>query len=144
MRQVPARSASRVGLLFEVGTKKLLFPGDAQIENWSFALEDAPDAEKTRKLLAKVDFYKVGHHGSRNATPKTLLWVNFAKRGKEKGRLQTALSTLKGKHGTPAKKTEVPRKTLVDALELETVLVTTEGFKPAANEDPCRLITIKI
>src|SRR5690606_31335252 len=26
-------------LLFEVGNKKLLFPGDAQIENWSWALQ---------------------------------------------------------------------------------------------------------
>src|SRR5579862_8336136 len=39
-------------LLFEVFGKKLLFPGDAQIENWSYALEDAPDAKQTRKLLA--------------------------------------------------------------------------------------------
>jgi beta-lactamase superfamily II metal-dependent hydrolase len=131
-------------LLFEVGKKKLLFPGDAQIENWSWALEDAPDHAKTRKLLAGVDFYKVGHHGSRNATPKTLLWENFAKRGKGAKRMKTALSTLKGKHGTPAKKTEVPRKTLLEALEKETTLVTTEGYKPAAGKDPCLLTTITV
>jgi len=29
-------------LLFEVGSKKLLFPGDAQIQNWRLALEDGP------------------------------------------------------------------------------------------------------
>jgi hypothetical protein len=42
----------------------------------------------------------VGHHGSLNATPKTLLWAGFRKRNK-KGpeRLQTLLSTLPGKHG---------------------------------------------
>ena len=40
-------------LLFEVFGKKLLFPGDAQIENWSYALQDAPDAAKTRALLAE-------------------------------------------------------------------------------------------
>ena len=131
-------------LLFEVGKKKLLFPGDAQIENWSWALEDAPDASKTRKLLADVDFYKVGHHGSRNATPKTLLWENFAKRGKTKNRLKTALSTLHGKHGTPAKKTEVPRKTLLEALESESELVNTEGHKTPAGGDPCQVIRIKI
>ena len=28
-------------LLFETGDRKLLFPGDAQIENWSFALQNA-------------------------------------------------------------------------------------------------------
>jgi len=129
-------------LLFEAGGKKLLFPGDAQIENWSWALQDAPDHEKTRQLLAGVDFYKVGHHGSRNATPKTLLWENFAKRGRAWGRLQTALSTLKGKHGTPAKKTEVPRKTLLEALQNETDLVNTEGH-PLASQEPCQTITIK-
>ena len=31
-------------LLFEVGAKKLLFAGDAQIENWLYALQTAPDA----------------------------------------------------------------------------------------------------
>jgi hypothetical protein len=30
---------------------------------------------------AKTDLYKVGHHGSRNATPRELLWEAFDKRG---------------------------------------------------------------
>src|SRR6185295_9967935 len=55
-------------LLFEVGGKKLLFPGDAQIENWSYALSKPA----VRKALAGVNLYKVGHHGSLNATPKSL------------------------------------------------------------------------
>jgi beta-lactamase superfamily II metal-dependent hydrolase len=131
-------------LLFEVGGKKLLFPGDAQIENWSWALEGAPDKMRTRKLLAGVDFYKVGHHGSRNATPKTLLWEAFAKRGTGKRRMKAALSTLKGKHGDPRKRTEVPRRTLLEALEKETELCNTEGFKFKDNEDPCRVITIRV
>ena len=70
-------------LLFEVGARPL-FPGDAQVENWSYALEDAPDHEATRALLADVDLYKVGHHGSLNATPKKLLWEGFRKRGSGK------------------------------------------------------------
>jgi hypothetical protein len=127
-------------LLFEVGGKKLLFPGDAQIENWSWALEDAPDAAGTRALLAGVDFYKVGHHGSRNATPKKLLWENFAKRGAGPRRMQAALSTMKGKHGDTRRKTEVPRRTLLDALEAETDLVNTERLE----DEPCELITIEI
>ncbi|MGH8764421.1 MAG: MBL fold metallo-hydrolase [Burkholderiales bacterium] len=132
-------------LLFEIGARKLLFPGDAQIENWSWALVDAPDAAQTRKRLASVDFYKVGHHGSRNATPKKLLWENFMNRGGPKGRrLKTALSTLPGKHGSSSSKTEVPRSTLLHALEEETDLVTTQGFKCADNADPCQLITIQI
>ena len=120
-------------LLFEVGGKRLLFPGDAQIENWSYALQDAPDAAATRKLLAGVDFYKVGHHGSRNATPKRLLWEGFTKRGAgPAARLRTMLSTMPGKHGTPAKRTEVPRTTLLAALRSETVLLETTTLPKGA------------
>src|ERR1043165_3672810 len=87
-------------LLFEAGTKKFLFPGDAQIENWSYALDQAKKHPKLRKLLEQVDFYKVGHHGSLNATPKSL-WNLFKHRDrkKKKGRLQTVMSTMAEKHG---------------------------------------------
>jgi hypothetical protein len=115
-------------LLFEVGRKKLLFPGDAQIENWSYALEDAPDHKKTHALLANVDFYKVGHHGSLNATPKKLLWEGFKKRGAGK-HLKTMLSTLPGKHGKARNDTEVPRRPLLKALEAESDLSNTHDLK---------------
>lgn len=49
-----------------------LFGGDAQIENWSYLLDQAEKDPSQRKKLEKVDLYKVGHHGSRNATPKSL------------------------------------------------------------------------
>src|SRR5262249_7701733 len=111
-------------LLFEVGGKKLLFPGDAQIENWSYALS------KDLELLAEVDLYKVGHHGSRNATPKTL-FENFKKRGAEgkRGRMKSLISTKSGKHGNDKAHTEVPRKTLVKALQDETEYVTTQSLR---------------
>lgn len=73
---------------------------------------------------------------SRNATPKTL-WESFVKRGTAK-ELKTALSTLKGKHGTAARKTEVPRKTLLDALKNEPDLADTEDLGLAANKEPCQ------
>lgn len=113
-------------LLFEVGGKKLLFPGDAQIENWSYALSKPA----VKKLLAGVDLYKVGHHGSRNATPRTL-WNGFKKRSDKqtKNRLETFCSTLKDKHGKATSKTEVPRKTLVAALKSESNYHTTEDLK---------------
>jgi hypothetical protein len=113
-------------LLFEVGGKKLLFPGDAQIENWSYALS------KELTLLAGVDLYKVGHHGSRNATPKSL-FENFKKRGdeKKKGRLISLISTKTGKHGNAQAHTEVPRATLVHALQEETEYRTTQKVKAA-------------
>jgi hypothetical protein len=101
-------------LLLEVGGKKLLFPGDAQIENWEYALSK----EENLKILEDVHLYKVGHHGSRNATPRTL-WKNFAQKQEkgEKGeRLQTVVSTMRGKHGHSKSHTEVPRGTLVKEL----------------------------
>jgi beta-lactamase superfamily II metal-dependent hydrolase len=55
-------------LLLEVGKQKILLPGDARVENWSYALSKP----EWRKRLADVNLYEVGHHGSRNATPKRL------------------------------------------------------------------------
>ncbi len=131
-------------LLFEVGNKKLLFPGDAQIENWSYALQDAPNASSTKKRLADVDLYKVGHHGSRNATPKGLLWEGFRKLGKPANRLQTLLSTLPGKHGSRANDTEVPRDTLLRALDEETRLVNTHTLGFSANSELCHKVVIGV
>ena len=58
----------------------LLFPGDAQAGNWlswqdlKWELEDPKSSKKTLvsgpDLLARTVFYKVGHHGSHNATLK--------------------------------------------------------------------------
>ena len=111
-------------LLFEVGGKKLLFPGDAQIENWEYAL----GKPEVAKLLKEVTLYKVGHHGSRNATPKTL-WNMFSHRNEEikaRDRLRTMISTMKGKHGHRESHTEVPRSTLVKELSNLSDYVTTE------------------
>ena len=55
--------------LFEYRGRSLFFPGDAQYGNWK-AWIDRPDAEA---VLAHLDFYKVSHHGSTNATPKSAL-----------------------------------------------------------------------
>ena len=114
-------------LLMRVGNRSLLFPGDAQIENWSYAL----DQEKYREMLAEVDLYKVGHHGSLNATPKSL-WAKFSKRAKEgePKRMMSVMSTMPGKHGQADKKTEVPRQTLKEELRNETNLVSTDDWEP--------------
>jgi len=120
-----AMNNTSVILLFECGSKSFLFSGDAQWENWAFALSD----EKYRKLLRKVDLYKVGHHGSLNATPKSL-WKLFRQRGNahKKNRLQTVLSTKHGVHGSESRDSEVPRQTLVDELKKRSRLTTTEEF----------------
>jgi beta-lactamase superfamily II metal-dependent hydrolase len=52
-------------LAFEVGDAVLLFPGDAQWGTWKLNLEDS----RRKELLERTTFYKVGHHGSHNATP---------------------------------------------------------------------------
>jgi beta-lactamase superfamily II metal-dependent hydrolase len=52
-------------LIVQVGDTLLLFPGDAQWGTWEAALEH----KKFRELLKRVRFYKIGHHGSHNATP---------------------------------------------------------------------------
>ena len=36
-------------LLFDIGGTKLLFPGDAQIENWRYALFEAPNSQEIRR-----------------------------------------------------------------------------------------------
>ena len=134
-------------LLFKVGGQKFLFPGDAQIENWSYALFDAPNSAqnsaRTRRLLSEVNLYKVGHHGSLNATPRTL-WNYFANRSTEDktGRLQTLVSTMTGNpHGHEDRNTEVPRRTLVKALKNESVYYTTEA-PDTGTHPPKRVIRI--
>lgn len=116
-------------LLFEIGDSLLLFPGDAQIENWEYVLKEADDGFAER--LKDVILYKVGHHGSLNATPKTL-WNNF--RFRRKG-LRTIVSTKPGKHGGKRKVgTEVPRKTLVEALMKGSRFFNTNDLKGTTKE----------
>jgi beta-lactamase superfamily II metal-dependent hydrolase len=121
-----AMNNTSVILLFQVGSRRLLFPGDAQIENWEFSLSD----KKIQKVLADVELYKVGHHGSLNATPKGL-WGLFKNRSKKPTpkRLKSLMSTMPGKHGHADQHTEVPRQTLVAALKNESDLFTTEQLE---------------
>jgi hypothetical protein len=121
-------------LLFEAGDRKLLFPGDAQIENWAYALQQAEKKPALKKKLEAVNLYKVGHHGSLNATPKSL-WELFEHKGSvhEEDRLQTVVSTMAGKHGSTARGTEVPRRKLVDELQKESDFFTTQSLKGKKN-----------
>lgn len=65
-------------VLFTFKGKNLLFVGDAQWGNWEnflFGGTVAASGQATltptaKEILANVDFYKVGHHGSTNATPR--------------------------------------------------------------------------
>ena len=120
-----AMNNTSVILLFEVGGQSFLFPGDAQIENWEFTLKNAA----LMKRLQKVTFYKVGHHGSRNATPKSL-WKGFSNKGpaSQPGRLATVVSTMADKYGK-SEGAEVPRKTLVTALEKDSTFYSTQKLR---------------
>ena len=113
-------------LLFQIGKKKLLFPGDAQIENWEYALGQ----KRYQSLLTSVNLYKVGHHGSLNATPKSL-WKLFKNKSEDKtaNRLLSLMSTMEGKHGSVYSQTEVPRIKLVRELQHESDLFTTQLLK---------------
>jgi metallo-beta-lactamase superfamily protein len=114
-----ALNNTSVILLFTIGKTKLLFPGDAQIENWQYALARPQILRK----LQGVNVYKVGHHGSRNATPKTL-WRQLKKR---RHGLKAVLSTKSGKFpGRKGSGTEVPRETLKKALTRDTKLTNTQ------------------
>jgi hypothetical protein len=125
-----AMNNTSVIALLEVNGHKFLFPGDAQIENWEYALKQTDKME----LLKDSVLYKVGHHGSRNATPKSL-WRNFANRsveGEDTAKLFTVCSTMAGKHGHTTA-TAVPRRTLVNALKKRTQYHTTEDLKDPDN-----------
>jgi len=104
-----------------VGRRTMLFAGDAQVENWSFTLDHAhgeagrPLDKGLRADLTDVDLYKVGHHGSRNATPRRLyeLWEP-----RPDGRAQpltSVLTTLRGIYDKSAEG-EVPKEELVNGL----------------------------
>ena len=112
-------------LLFTIKQSSFLFPGDAQYENWSYALSQSDVLE----MLRKVTVYKVGHHGSRNATPKSMWKQLPVAAGKSaKRRLMTFLSTREGVYGQAKSKTEVPRATLLTALRDGSQLTNTEDF----------------
>lgn len=97
------RSVNNTSLFFvlEVHGVRLLFPGDAQEGSWQNVRNDAAKLA----LIEKVDFYKVGHHGSHNATPR-----DFAEK----------LWTTSGDAMVPWAKvkqwTKIPKETMLKAL----------------------------
>jgi beta-lactamase superfamily II metal-dependent hydrolase len=98
-------------VLFSFGGKNLLFAGDAQWGNWEHFLYGGAFGtpghtemtQKAKEILANIDFYKVGHHGSANATPKDA--VAAMRRGCV-GMCSTQIHAYN----------QVPREPLLDAL----------------------------
>lgn len=64
-----ARNNESLVLLLIFRGQYLLFPGDAQYGNWRWWLENEQPAD----ILPQIRFFKVAHHGSVNATPKSAL-----------------------------------------------------------------------
>jgi hypothetical protein len=87
-------------ILFSLGGRNLLFPGDAQYGNWRSWIDD-PGA---KQILETVDFYKVSHHGSVNATPKRAVEEMTGKR----------FAAMVSTQSSPWK--SIPRENLMQAL----------------------------
>jgi hypothetical protein len=59
------RNNTSLVILFRFRGKALLLPGDAQWGNWQSWIE----SDTARDVIGGVDFLKLAHHGSENATP---------------------------------------------------------------------------
>jgi beta-lactamase superfamily II metal-dependent hydrolase len=115
-------------VLFTFRGRKLLFAGDAQAGNWEYWLYDsdtpvkAPTGElgaQGAQVLGHLDFYKVGHHGSTNATPIAAVEAmneDFV----------SMCSTQEGAFGSVENESEVPRIPLIEALADKSVVVRSD------------------
>ena len=120
----------------------MLFPGDAQAGNWlswqdvKWELKDSKTGEKTEvkgpDLLARTVFYKVGHHGSHNATLKA--------KGLEQMTSDDLVAMIPVDHAMAVKKRwgRMPLPDLVDRIKEKThgrVLRIDDRVKAAADLD---------
>ncbi len=92
-------------LLFTIGDAHFLFPGDAQWGTWREVLKD-PDL---CRQLGQCRFYKVGHHGSHNATP-----ISFVSRylGAQRQDVWAMVSVT-----DYSKWPDIPRQPLIEAIK---------------------------
>jgi beta-lactamase superfamily II metal-dependent hydrolase len=120
------RSVNNTSLFFvlDVHGFKLLFPGDAQYGAWEHVRADS-DA---RELIDSADFYKVGHHGSHNATPKDFVLTDW----------HTTGDAMVPWGLVEAWKSTIPKKELIKALKdtHHSVTLPTEGRRSAADVPP--------
>lgn len=125
-------------VLFEFDGKRLLFAGDAQGGNWEYWLYQTDEpvkdptkagdlVERSKELLQTIDFYKVGHHGSTNATPIQAIEAAIARSGAGNG-FVSMCSTEDGVYGNPEKDTEVPRTVLMDVIGKGSCLLRSDAI----------------
>lgn len=125
-------------VLFEFDGKKLLFAGDAQGGNWEYwlfkskePLKDPTKAgdviETSKEILQTIDFYKVGHHGSTNATPIQAIEAAI-KRPKSGKSFISMCSTEDRVYGNRDKDTEVPRLPLMKVIADGSCLIRSDSI----------------
>lgn len=107
-------------LAFEIDDAVLFFPGDAQWGTWDKIL----DSSKTVELLSWAKFWKVGHHGSHNATPKDFVSGTLAPF------CCAMMSTKAGKWAS------IPRSGLIDALRAKGIPLARSDEVPPAPVKP--------
>lgn len=103
-------------LLFHIGRQWLLFPGDAQWGSWSEILANP----RWQTLLKRLTFYKVGHHGSHNATPVSFV----AEYLNDDARVMIPTGEVK-------KWPMIPRQSLLDDLAAKKLHVARSDEPPA-------------
>lgn len=112
-------------LVLQIGSARLLLPGDAEWGTWKLILAD----DDAKALLRGSTFFKVGHHGSHNATSKTLVEKILPKK------IPAMISTQKG---TEPYRNGIPLQKLLDALDARQIRFVrsdktsgtlTKGFK---------------
>jgi beta-lactamase superfamily II metal-dependent hydrolase len=91
-------------LVLDIGDARLLLPGDAEWGTWKRILND----DTARALLRGASFLKVGHHGSHNATSKSLVETVLPRD------IPAMIST---QEGTGSFRNRIPLQELLTALE---------------------------
>jgi hypothetical protein len=118
------RNNTSLVILFRFQGKVLLFPGDAQWGNWQSWI----GTERAAEILREVDFLKVAHHGSENATPISVVEALKA----------AGLAVMVPTQVTPFP--TIPRQPLLEALKghcLDNVAVRSDWIGvPGAPTDP--------
>jgi beta-lactamase superfamily II metal-dependent hydrolase len=113
-----AQNNTSLCLLLEIGGKRILLPGDAEIESWAMIRKHC------QTQMKPIDFLKVSHHGSHNGTPLDALDELLPVSRKRSA--QVLVSTKRNIYGT---KNPVPDVALLTELQRRcSKLVTTDGL----------------
>ncbi|MEV0295308.1 hypothetical protein [Nocardia sp. NPDC050710] len=88
--------------VLDISGTRLLFPGDAQQGAWEHVLSDTRNVD----LVSRLALYKVGHHGSHNATPRRFVEKDW----QTQGYAMIPFGLVKRWAKT------IPKKSLVDSL----------------------------